>query len=262
MYIKYFNDVDHREEFIKGNIILRHYNYYRLSEKSNGDPNEFSVSRAGSTRGLCNDAFILSASEKFTQKCKDKFGEHYLVIKDSIGFFKMLKKELSPFLKFPQISNFGQVSYYEPSSKDQLHKVNYYNEFSNENVDAPVHTPFRKSSAYAEEKEVRMCFFYDINKLKDCNTDIIRLRYFKRMMCSNMKFPKSHLENVLQGYLTDPYINKFLNQDKETNVVEFDNFEDYQSHYSDSKRWNYRIEYYIEMHIKVGSLEKYILTTL
>ena len=96
---KYFNDVGHRKSFYEGNIILRDYNYYRGSKEQNRDSNEFSVSKDGSTHGLTNDAFILSASQELSQKAKNKFGEHYLIIKDSMLFFDILKEKLLPILK-------------------------------------------------------------------------------------------------------------------------------------------------------------------
>ena len=258
MYIKYFNDVDHRKSFKEGNIILRDYNYYRSSKEQNGDSNEFSVSKAGSTHGLTNDAFILSASQELSKCLRNKFGDHFLIIKDPMYFFDMLKKKLLPVLKFPQISNFGKISYYQTSTQDRLSEIEYFNKFPNEDVNSSVHIPFRKSSAYAEEKEIRMCFFYDIEKIKNFDAPDVTFRFFKRMPYSNEFYKQHTFEPDKQGYLNKKYMRRFLSGDQEVYYVEFDSCEDYQCHFSNYNTFNYYMEYYVEAHLKLDTPENYI----
>ena len=114
-----------------------------------------------------------------------------------------------------------------------------------------------------------MCFLYCQDKIKNYKKDKIDnkidFRFFKRLNMPekyDYQYAKDYLE--LSRYLDKKYTNKFLKQlsedSNDIDTIQFETYEDYEAHQKgdDIETWDDGREYYIEAHLKIGSLEKYI----
>lgn len=163
--VKTFSCADHRENFRKGNIVLRSIQYFRSIEDQRNDKEDGRIISKNCSGGFSNTYAILCFHD-LNIACS-RYGEYGLKILNPDHLKEKIKDVLQPLLHSALLPSLKPINYY--TKEDKL-CVNH------------DEIPFCKSISHQIDKEKRIVFYLKSTKYLSDKDGAITIKWYKKRL--------------------------------------------------------------------------------